>query len=206
MRANQIKPGMILAWRPRYHTKVIKVEVIAPGATEGYRHSFQGVGPEKGWKVKILDDTKIGSGQKSMLDTNGNPVALGRHLIGTWDDYQADRKAAQKEAAQRARERRVQEEAFGRARFDLQRLAAQGMGGKEFQRKLLFDTISFDPIELLELITEVQRLTLHQAASDLVDYRDSRPARGQSDGYWRRGVEAAATHIRPKTVTNEENA
>jgi hypothetical protein len=189
MKAKDIKPGMVVAWRPRFHSGVLKVKVIEPGKTEGYEYSFQGLRSQPGWRVEILQENGRLPLPKSKdcRDVDGNPVAMGRHLLGPWDEYEAAQAEARDyaygEAVRKAAEQAA-EEAADKA------LTALGLGA-------LTTYAAPSSVETFRLIEQFRQKTLQQAADDLLDLRDTKPGTG-FNRFWRQGVEQAATHIRPR--------
>lgn len=190
MKAKDVKPGMIVAWQPKYGTGTYKVRIVGPGWTKGYAFSYQGPKSEKGWIVEIIDGKGLGN-SASHRTAEGEPCATNRYLLGDWDEYEAARREAQLKAQQHAEEQQ--------ARWDAEALALRELD------KVAID-IGYDPnllrwnrnpVELLDLLRKVQSTTYQWVANDLVAYRDTKqPHRSPRDDGWRRGVEDSATRIR----------
>jgi hypothetical protein len=148
MKAKDIKPGMVLAWKPRYG-ETVKVRVVGPGETKGYKFSYQGPYSQKGWQIEAPDDAIYRTPGNS--DADGNLIALGRELLGPWDEYVAQE--AEALAADNARRERENAESLVRVR------AAVALETMFKGYGLSTDTIrpgrmDFDAVELLTLLTE----------------------------------------------------
>jgi len=151
MKAKDIKPGMVLAWKPKYHGwKTIKVQVVGPGQTEGNKFSYQGTGPQKGWRVEVLDGQDVFT-SKSTTDKDGNFIATGRDLLGPWDEYVAQQVAERQKMADEAEARDAAQAKQEDAVSDLYRLCdAHDVDGTVF----LGTSMDFTAVELLDLIKQ----------------------------------------------------